>query len=313
MYKSDKEAIARTNNLWLRSFKKNGFDYLQRYWKLSQEEDAEQNRRLREVMEEESDLSPQQAHNYLRRMGEKERRVRIVKNKVLLANLRLVVSIAKKYQGRGMDFMDLIQEGNNGLMRAIECFDYKKQTRFSTYGVHWIRQSIGAALKNYSRLIRIPADKQIIINKLKNLTRSFSCKYGRKPTLDELVEKIGISEEKIIHLLVMDKKVASLDKTLIEGENSSLKDVMPGDEFNPEELVMSSELTEQIGKYLERLTPRDELVLRKLFGINDKTEMTLEEIGQEINLTRERIRQIKERGLRKLRKYPQLRELWEQN
>lgn len=275
---------------------------------LSQEDAQKLEKRLKsarkklEKIEQESGFKSGELAFEIKAIAEGERKSKAAKSELVEANLRLVVSIAKKYTNRGLQFLDLIQEGNIGLMKAVDKFEYQRGYKFSTYATWWIRQAITRAIADQARTIRIPVHMIETINKLIRTSRQLVQEIGREPSPEEIAERMNLPLDKVRKVLKIAKEPISLETPIGEEEDSHLGDFIEDKGVvSPLEAVIKANLSEQTARVLASLTPREEKVLRMRFGIGERSDHTLEEVGQNFEVTRERIRQIEAKALRKLR------------
>jgi RNA polymerase primary sigma factor len=258
--------------------------------------------RIRQIETEEALVSAEEIKDAVKHLDQADEKVKRGKAELVEANLRLVVSIAKKYTNRGLQFLDLIQEGNIGLMKAVDKFEYRRGYKFSTYATWWIRQAITRAIADQARTIRIPVHMIETINKLIRTSRHLVQKLGREPMPEEIAERMDMPLDKVRKILKIAREPISLETPIGEEEDSHLGDFIEDKKaVSPLEAAIRYDLQRQINSALETLTPREEKVLRKRFGIGEATDHTLEEVGQDFEVTRERIRQIEAKALRKLR------------
>jgi RNA polymerase primary sigma factor len=259
-------------------------------------------RRKVSCAEAECGLPSVQLKEALRAIEAGEARAKQAKNELIKANLRLVISIAKRYVNRGLQFLDLIQEGNMGLMRAVDKFEYQRGYKFGTYATWWIRQAITRAIADQARTIRLPVHMVEVINKLNRVSRLLVQQIGREPTTEEIARKMGVSLDHLQKILRITKKPISLETPIGEEEDSRLEDFIEDEKsLSPQDAAINSNLVKQTQRVLSTLNKREEKILRMRFGIGENHDHTLEEVGRDFHVTRERIRQIEAKALRKLK------------
>lgn len=264
---------------------------------ITNRESASLDKYLQEIGHEELLTTDQEVELAQRiRKGDKRALERLTK-----ANLRFVVSVAKQYQNQGLSLPDLINEGNVGLIKAAEKFDETRGFKFISYAVWWIRQSILQAIAEQSRLVRLPLNQVGSVNKITRELNKFEQEHERKPSVDEIAERVDLPEDKIADAMKANSRHVSMDAPIAEGEDSSMIDFLSGDSSNTDRELSIESLKAEVSRILKLLTDKEQKVLRAFFGIDGSPEMTLDEIGEKYNLTRERVRQIKEKALRRLR------------
>jgi len=289
-----------TNVKWVDQHLKSGKGYADSLESVAEEVQRAQNRLA--TLEKECSMTIGEIKDINRKMSIGEAKARRAKKEMVEANLRLVISIAKKYTNRGLQFLDLIQEGNIGLMKAVDKFEYRRGYKFSTYATWWIRQAITRSIADQARTIRIPVHMIETINKLNRVSRQMLQEMGREPTPEELAEKMEMPEDKVRKVLKIAKEPISMETPIGDDEDSHLGDfIEDGNAMSPVDSATASGLQEATGNILEGLTAREAKVLRMRFGIDMNTDHTLEEVGKQFDVTRERIRQIEAKALRKLR------------
>jgi RNA polymerase primary sigma factor len=263
------------------------------------------------ILKREIGIPPKRLKKHVEKIVDAERRYTEAKNTLVKANLRLVVSIAKRYVNRGLSFLDLVQEGNLGLMKAVEGFEYRRGYKFSTYATWWVRQAITRAIADQARTIRIPVHMIETINKIVKVSRELVQENGREPTPEEIASRIGLPAEKVRKVLRITKEPISLETPINDEEDTHLSDFIEDKRTpSPQDSVIFNDLKDQLNKVLATLSPREEKVIRMRFGIGEKQDYTLEEVGQVFEVTRERIRQIEAKALKKLKHPTRARKIY---
>ena len=287
----------------LQKIEKNGFSH--KRYEILRTETLKIKREIEEIKKK-IGAHPEALENIINTIQTGKTQIKNAKEMLAIANLRLVISVAKKYMNRGLSLLDLIQEGNLGLMKAVDKYNYKKGFKFSTYAVHWIRQAVTRAIADQGRTIRIPVHTTETLNKITKISASLKQELGREPTHEEIAKKAGIPVEKIKKAILSSREPISLETPIGPDEDSQLKDYIENKSvISPEKELLKKELKEILEEALSTLNEKEELILRYRFGLEDEKEYTLEQIGKMLGITRERVRQIETRALRKL-KHPNI-------